>query len=269
VTRFERDSAVTRAGDGVYDVRIDRGWWIVVGANGGYLAAIVLRALCDAVDDPERAPRSLTIHYLSPAAEGPARVLVRVERSGRSATSVSARLEQDGRVVLLALASFARSRPGLEFQDLHMPEVAPPESLPGYASVHGRTVPMRERMDTRPAFGAPGSNAHARTIAGGYLRLAEPFVPDAPALAMFCDAWPPTIAQRTEFGPGGTVRGVPTIDLTVHFRAPMPASARPDDFYLCVFRTHTARDGFIEEDGEIWTRGGLLLAQSRQLAMLI
>ena len=45
VTRFERDTAVARAGDGVYDVRIDGGWWIVVGPNGGYLAALVLRAL--------------------------------------------------------------------------------------------------------------------------------------------------------------------------------------------------------------------------------
>jgi acyl-CoA thioesterase len=268
VTRFERDSAVTRTGDGAYDVRIDGGWWIVVGANGGYLAALVLRALVDAVGDAERAPRSLTIHYLSPAAEGPARVLVRTERSGRSATSLSARLEQDGRVVLLALATFARSREALEFQDLHMPEVAPAEALSQREPAHGRTVPMRARFDTRPAFGTPESPASSRAISGGYLRLAEPFVPDAPALAMFCDAWPPTVALRQDFAPGG-MRGVPTLDLTVHFRAPIPADALPDDFYLCVFRSHTARDGFLEEDGEIWTRGGVLLAQSRQLALLI
>jgi acyl-CoA thioesterase len=64
-------------------------------------------------------------------------------------------------------------------------------------------------------------------------------------------------------------RGMPTVDLTIHFRAPVPADARPEDFYLGVFRSRTLRAGFAEEDGEIWTRSGVLLAQSRQLAMLL
>ncbi|MEX2209036.1 MAG: thioesterase family protein [Myxococcota bacterium] len=268
MTRFERDSAATRAADGHYDVRIDGAWWIVVGPNGGYIAALFLRALQDAVGDATRAPRSLTVHYVTPGVEGPARVRVRTERSGRSLTSLSARLEQDGKLVALALATFARSRDALEFQDLQMPEVAPPEALPEREPVHGRTVPMRARFHTRPAFDGVESGSASRTIGGGWMRLAEPRVPDAAALAMFCDAWPPTIAQRQALGTSG-LRGVPTIDLTVHFRAPAPSNARPDDFYLCVFRTQTARGGFLEEDGEIWTRDGLLLAQSRQLAMLI
>ena len=268
MTRFERDTAVALAADGGYDVRIDGAWWIVMGPNGGYLAALVLRALEAAVGDATRSPRSLTLHYVTPGVAGPARVHVRMERSGRSLSSLSARLEQDGRIVALALASFGRSRGSLEFQDIHMPEVAPPETLPERETMHGRTVPMRARFDTRPALGSTEPGAASRSVSGGWLRLAEPFVPDAPALAMFCDAWPPTIAQRQALGPDG-LRGVPTIDLTVHFRAPVPADARPDDFYLCVFRSQTARDGFLEEDGEIWTRGGILLAQSRQLAMLI
>ena len=48
-----------------------------------------------------------------------------------------------------------------------------------------------------------------------------------------------------------------------------PADARPDDFYLGVFRSNTLRAGFAEEDGEIWTRSGILLAHSRQLAMVV
>jgi hypothetical protein len=35
------------------------------------------------------------------------------------------------------------------------------------------------------------------------------------------------------------------------------------------FRTRTAREGFLEEDGEIWSADGTLLAQSRQLAIFL
>jgi len=56
----------------------------------------------------------------------------------------------------------------------------------------------------------------------------------------------------------------------VHFRTPLPPSgAAPADAYLAVFRSGPARHGFVEEDGELWSRDGTLLAQSRQLALLL
>ena len=42
-----------------------------------------------------------------------------------------------------------------------------------------------------------------------------------------------------------------------------------DDWVLVVFRSTVASDGFIEEDGELWSRDGRLLAQSRQLAVVL
>jgi acyl-CoA thioesterase len=268
VTRFDRDTAVTPAGDGAFDVVIDRGWWIVVGPNGGYVAALVLRAMEAALADPERPARSLTLHYVSPAEAGPARVHVRVERSGRSMSALSARLVQGERLIALGLASFGRGRAGLAFQDHAMPEVAPPERIAPTDTTAGHTVPLRQRFELRRVYGSDGPSPSARAQVGGWMRFKEPRVPDAPALALFSDAWPPAIAQRQALGTE-VLRGVPTLDLTVHFRAPVPASAKPDDFYLCVFRTQTALNGFLEEDGEIWTRDGTLLAHSRQLALLI
>jgi acyl-CoA thioesterase len=259
LTRYDRDTAVARAADGAFDVRIDPGWWIVVGPNGGYVAALVLRAMEAALGDPARAPRSLTLHFVSAAVEGPARVLVRIERGGRSMSALSARLEQNGRLIALALATFGHARERLEFQELTMPEVPPPEVVTARLAAGGKEVPLRARFEMRPVY---------ERLVGGWMRFAEPQVPDAAALAMFCDSWPPAISRRSSFGPDG-IRGVPTIDLTIHFRAALPDHARPDDFYLCAFHTRTAREGFLEEDGEIWTRDGLLLAQSRQLALLV
>ena len=108
-TRFDRDTAVTPlapapalalAGEeGRYEACIDPSWWIARGPNGGYLAAIILRVCLHAVGDPTRSPRSLTVHYASAPREGPVELATTVERQGRSLTTVSARLSQQGNIV--------------------------------------------------------------------------------------------------------------------------------------------------------------------------
>jgi acyl-CoA thioesterase len=262
MTRFDRDTAIESKGGGVYAARIDRGWWVVRGPNGGYVAAIVLRAFVGAVD-ADRAPRSLTIHYTAPPDEGPVRVETRVERVGRSLTTVSGRMLQGDRVLALALAAFSKSRVGPSFDHAPRPEARPPEDCEPFRGF----IPMNERYEYRHAIGAlPGSGAEQALI-GGWIRSAEPRVADAPLVAAFTDAWPPACfapaPNRESVGP------VPTVDLTIHFRRDLPlAGARPDDFHLAVFRSRFAEQGFVEEDGEVWSRDGVLLAQSRQLAVI-
>ena len=64
-SRFDRDTALVALGDGRFAGRMDPGWWIERGPNGGYVAAIILRALTMAVDDVDRSPRSFTVHFLA------------------------------------------------------------------------------------------------------------------------------------------------------------------------------------------------------------
>jgi acyl-CoA thioesterase len=102
-------------------------------------------------------------------------------------------------------------------------------------------------------------------VAGGWIRLEEPQVLDAPAVAALTDSWVPPVFSRTR-----EPMAVPTVDLTVHFRTSLPLpGADPDDFLLAVFRTQAAAEGFLEEDGDVWTRDGVLVAQSRQLAAIL
>lgn len=259
---FAQDTAVRRTGDGRFTATISRRWWIVNGPNGGYLAAIVLRALEARVDDPERRPRSLTVHYLAPPAEGPVTVETRVERAGRSLVSLSARVVQDERTMALALAAFSLPRHGLTFNDLRMPEVPPPDALARREYVEGVMPPMAGQMATWQALGPLPLSGSDDPVTGGWMRLAEPEALDHPQLALLTDAWIPAVFNRMS-GPGAA----PTVDLTIHFREPIPAEPSPDACYLGVFRTHVGADGFVEEDGEIWTPDGRLLAQSRQLAL--
>jgi len=265
-TRFERDTAVTPRGDGVFAASIDPAWWVARGPNGGYVAAIVLRALTAAVADPTRAPRSLTVHYTAPPHEGSAEVHVTVERSGRSMTSVSGRLVQDGRTCALALAAFSASRSGPELLDLRPPHAPAPDTV-------APTPPTPEapeiarRWEARYTVGPPpfaGALPMPRAETGGWLRPEEPQPIDAPMVAAMADAWvPPVFAKLQE------PFVVPTVDLTVHFRTALPLPGmRPDDHVLAVFRTKAIADGFLEEDGELWSADNRLLAQSRQLAVI-
>jgi acyl-CoA thioesterase len=266
VSRFERDTSVEPRGDGRYQARIDPGWFVVRGPNGGYIAAILLRALAAAVDDASRAPRSLTVHYTAPPVEGPAWIETRIERSGRSLTSVSARLLQGDRLLALALAAFSQPREAPGFRDVSPPHVAPPEQC---AAIPKR-IPIHERFEQRFAIGPPPMSGprsrEART--GGWLRLAEPRPLDAALLVAYADAWPPALFTTSEIPP--STGGVPTVDLTVHVRTPLPAPGlRPDDPVLVCFHTREVSQGLLEEDGEIWSRDGRLLAHSRQLAVLL
>ncbi len=266
-SRFERDTAIERLDDLRFGARVDPAWWVARGPNGGYLAGIITRALVAAVDDPARAPRSLTVHFAAPPEEGTVEVAIVLERQGRSLTSCSARMTQGDRLIALAMAAFSSPRPGPEFCDLVAPVVPSPEAIEPFLP-DAMAPPIAHRWESRWAVGRrPWSDeplAH-EAVAGGWIRLEEPQVFDAPVLAAVTDAWLPPVFSRSD-----QPFVVPTIDLTVHFRRALPhAGIAPDDFLLAVFRTNAAAEGFLEEDGEIWAADGTLLAQSRQLALFM
>ena len=100
-------AATTALSDGRFMATVARGWRAGRGPHGGYLAAMLLRALVETVDDPGRTPRSLTIHYTRAPEPGEVEIEVTVERAGRSLTTLSARMLQGGRTTALALAAFS------------------------------------------------------------------------------------------------------------------------------------------------------------------
>jgi acyl-CoA thioesterase len=263
-TAFDRATAVSPVRPGVWRAVCDTAWSAPRGPNGGYLAAIVLHAMVARLADPARAARSLTLHYLRPPADGEVLVEVAVERAGRSVTSLSARLSQDGRLCVLALAAFAVDFTSAADYAPVAPSVPPAEDVEPWGPFDG-APPISHRMSFRPALGAPPFSAAPEALAGGWLQFAEPRAPDAAALAMYSDAWLPAPFPRLT-----APVAAPTIDLTIHFRAPAAAAALgPEDHVLGVFRSTASAGGFFEEDGELWSPGGVLLAHSRQLALML
>lgn len=260
LSAFERATAVEPLGAGRFSATVDEGWFAVRGPNGGYLAAIVLRAMAAAVGDPARAPRSLTLHYTRPPAAGTVELAVTVEREGRRLSTVTARLEQEGRLCVLALAAFSEEFDSLaEYAD-RPPVVPHPEAIDPVPQERA-AVSIAQRFVIRPAIGAAPFSEADEAVTGGWLAFREGDPPlDPAALAMLADAWIPAPFVRA-----ASPFAAPTIDLTIHFRAPDVLAEWP---VLAVFRSHFAHGGFFEEDGELWSADGRLLAQSRQLALM-
>jgi acyl-CoA thioesterase len=278
---FDRDTAVRqvqRSQEGgivraEFAAEVSPDWRAGRGPHGGYLAAMLLRALVETVADPLRTPRSLTIHYARAPQAAPVSIHTTIEREGRSLSTLSARMEQDGRLVALALAAFSVPWSAPQIAELPLPDVAPPD--PGRESgvpLFKGAPPFTSHLVLQPRLGAiPFTGSEAPMEIGAWLGLAEARPIDALSLAFFSDALfsPPFIRLRE---PATT----PTIDLTIHFRTSMPRPSRPDrpqpdTHELCFarFRSGLVQDGFFEEDGVIWAADGSVLAQSRQLGIVM
>jgi acyl-CoA thioesterase len=218
----------------------------------------VLRAMLAELNDPGRRPRSLTVHFASPPADGPCEIVVHPERIGRSLATLTARLEQDGKLRALALGAFSPAWPAPEVAGAAPPDFPPAADVPALEA-RPSMPDFFNHVEVRPALGGFVGTGGAEV--GGWLRTRPAAPLDAPAVAFLLDAMWPAIYPSLE-----RPMGAPTIDFTVHFRRDVPPTEDP---LRARFTTRLLHDGFFEEDGELWTAQGELLAQSRQLALLV
>jgi len=260
---FDRATALSPQGDGVFTGVVSEDFWVQAGPNGGYLAAIAQRGASALVDPRQRPARSLHARFLSAPKAAPFELRAEQIRVGRSMSTIGVRMTQDGRDFLHASACFSAAFSSLAFQDCAMPEALPLEQ----SDPVPKRIPLNHRYDLARAIGAD-ERAGARARSGGWIRFAEPRPIDVLALAALWDAWPPAVFARAF---AERFRGaVPTVEVSVYFRRrmPLPTTQAGEHVLLCVEST-MADEGIVEESGEIWSRDGLLLAQSRQLALLL
>lgn len=282
-TAFERATAVVRDGERwVADVDLD--WAAPTGPNGGYLAAIVTRAIeADADQAQRRQLRSLSLQYLRSAGEGPLELEVRTVRSGRRLASVAVTAFQQERPVITGFATLAtRGLDEVGRWAPPMPDVAGPpasdadaapidrfdrsgghwlELPPGLPPIVGQ-LRIAPRLGKGPYSGrtaAPGEPVET----GGWMGSPEPQRVDAAYLAQLTDFWwPPAFEVMT------VPAIAPTIDLTIHVHGDLPAGGLDPTAVLGAYRTSVAADGLAEEDATLYLPDGTLVARARQLALL-
>jgi hypothetical protein len=274
---LDRGIAVAHLGEGAYSAELDGGWVVGGGVNGGYLLAVIGNAVRETLESSGHVdPFSVSAHYLSASVPGPATVETRVVRQGGRFSTVAATLSQevDGVATprITALATYGDldrahdAATDAAAEALHLalpvPDLPPRDQCVRSSDAPEeirRMAPLLERfgtlLDPSTAMWAIGRPSRKGMIQG-WFKLADDRPLDPIALLMVVDALPPTTFDL------GMPGWAPTLELTAHVRAkPAPGWA------VVRHATRTVAGGLFEEDCDVWDSTGLLVAQSRQLAL--
>lgn len=254
--RFDADLDLAPVGEHRWRAAVSPAWDIGDNPNGGYVQALALAALARQLPHPH--PLTATSHFLRPLTSGKdADVVVESVRHGSTVSTGMASIVQGGKERVRTLATFTdldRQR-GESLQRSYPPEWPGPAECLTRAPGEGAPYRFVEQFDIRLV---PDLAHSSTTEIGGWIRFADGRDPDLLSMPLFADGFPPTVMSM------GILGWVPTIELTVHFRA------RPEPGWLQGrFETEVVRDGLFEEDGTIWDASGLVVAHSRQLAKIL
>ena len=259
--QFDRETLLQAQSNGRFTGQMVSNWNIGANPNGGYLMALAASALRQLhPNHPD--PLSVTAHYLRPG-EGDTACAVDTSllRTGKTISTTRATLLQEGKERLEILAAFGDLGNATDVPlTIKPPAIPSPEDcIARSGEAQGVSLGILDRLEIRlhPDEAKPGEIGRGQI--SGWVRFRDGRPPDAMSALLFADALPPAI-----FGLLGLVGWVPTIELTVNVRR------RPAPGWIqAQFQTHDMADGRMIEDGLLWDSQGHLVAQSRQLALLL
>jgi len=254
---FDRDIQLEERGSSHFTGFVSDNWSVNGTPNGGYLMAMIARAMLRKSDKGETP--TLTANYVSRCVPGEAEIAVSEIARSRQFTRFEARLSQEGKERIRAIGTFVSTSGdcAVHRYETKAPELAPVEecvpmpALPGYTLFRNLDL----RLDPACAGWLSGRLTDV-SLNKGYFRFADGRPVDLLALFLIIDAMPPA-ALATQ----GMTAWVPTIELSVNVRNP-PRTDR----LRCSLRTRFITCGLLEADGEVWDEEGNLAAISRQIA---
>jgi len=259
---FDNETNVTSTTAGSWQGMVSPEWNIGTNPNGGYLLSLITNALSRELSHPD--PLSITTHYLRPGIPGAeCSINVEILRIGKTVSNARATLYQENKARLEVMAVFGDLSQSVGI-DTRIPMIPPKIPLPEHCvdrtgSLQGIELPIMNRLNVRlhPDQAKPGESEVPEI--SGWINFTDGREPDSRSLLLFCDAFPPS-----PFSFLGNVGWVPTVELTVHVRQkPLPG------WVLGQFRTSDLADGRMIESGALWDSSGALVAQSRQLGLIL
>ncbi|NMO03886.1 thioesterase family protein [Gordonia sp. TBRC 11910] len=252
----------------VYRTTVDPTFTIGPKVHGGTLQMIsgraAYQAFVDGGGDAEVHPLAITSDYLYAPDPADVELVTRIRKRGRTVSVVDVEVRQNDRIVVTNSVVLGRldhgeprySTPTLPLRDL-------PVEPPSTGVVVGQS-PMADIVHVANAiefvidpstFGPAGGDT-SRPVISGWVRPLDGD-PDLDFLTLVCDVSPPVVFNLGLFG------WAPTVQLSTYLRRrPAPGWVR--------FQSSSTEvgQGMFEEDHLVIDSTGVVVAQSRQLALI-
>lgn len=260
-TTFAAVSRIEDIAPGEFAAEANPEWTISGKPNGGYLLAMLGRAA--ARSGSHQHVLTASAHYMHSPEPGPVSLATEALRTGRSVSTVRARMSQDGTPCVEATFTLgtltADATPSWSDGLPEPVQAAQAECLPMNSSAAGGPVPtIMDQVDLRiqpDDFGfSQGKPSGAGTLRG-WLGLPDGEDFDPISLLYAVDAFPPA---TLDIAPASWV---PTLELTAYVRAlPAPGPVR------VLHKAQLIEANKVDEACFVWDSRGRLVAQATQLA---
>ncbi len=260
MTTFASSIVLKQAGANLWAGEADPAYSHFGGRFGGWTAAVLLRAAM--LEEGERGdPLSLTVLYPDAIGDGPIQVSTRLLRSGSRLQFWRSELSQRDKLCAHAQVTFGIRRKTTRFTDAVMPAPPPPESDKLVESVPA--VPFGQQFSARWATQSPLLGADDGPASSLFwIRDKQGRAIDHVLLAALADFAPPRVMYKTR-----KFMMSSTVSMTVHFHAtPEELADVGGNYVLSEVHCRRCEGGYFDHELKLWSRSGVLLATSEQVA---
>ena len=242
---------------GAYRIELSNEWE-VWGPNGGYLAAIALRAA--GMEAQIRRPAILNCHFLASPDFSWVDIEVSALRQGKRSEAFSVSMKQNNRLVLHAIVRTAAPAAGYAHHAATIPNVPKPESLRSgdeiWANSTGPRYKFWNNIESRPINQT--TSYSGSPVRRDWVRFRpqtcfdDPFV-DAARSVILIDTygWPAAWIAHQD---GRYI--APNLDTSVWFHR----NASQSEWLLIDHQSPSADEGLVSVNGNVWNEAGQLVA---------
>lgn len=256
---LDESLALTDEGEGRWRGRTSPGYGNAVGPFGGWIAALLMRAILN--QGPQGEPLSLTVTFLGGCKDGELTGSTRLLRRSRTNEHWTAEFSDSENLVAHAVASFGLRRPTVALGDLPPPEPAPPaDTVPARPAFGDRGPAFFGRYDYRQFEGKP-FRVNPTTRSRAWVKDMDGRPLDHVSLAAHADSPMPRVFLVSD-----RPSAIATMSMSVYFHATPAAFAETGGGFLLIdCEARRGFEGFYDQTARLWTPSGQLLATTEQV----